>query len=184
MADSEDSIQYRDCPGWPGYRVDSEGNVWSCRRVGRTTNKFATTWRKLNLHVARNRGGHLYVTLCNGCDKHVHYYVHVLVLQAFVGPAPEGMECRHFPDRDPTNNRLSNLHWGTYEENRADMAVHDTWARGEQHGSAKLTDVKVRAIREKFATGRFSKRRLAREYGVAPKTMNRIINRETWTHVI
>lgn len=51
--------------------------------------------------------------------------VHHLVLAAFVGPRPPGMETRHM-DGDPTNNRLSNLAYGTHSENLRDKARHGT----------------------------------------------------------
>lgn len=46
--------------------------------------------------------------------------VQYLVLEAFIGPRPPGMEVLHWDD-DPTNNALSNLRYGTYRENRDDM---------------------------------------------------------------
>jgi hypothetical protein len=47
------------------------------------------------------------------------FLVHRLVLLAFVGPAPEGMEGCHWDD-DPLNNHLSNLRWGTPGDNGLD----------------------------------------------------------------
>ncbi len=61
------------------------------------------------------KSGHLIVSIS---DKRIRY-VHALVLTAFVGPAPEGMECRHKDDQ-PTNNHLSNLEWGTRSQNMYD----------------------------------------------------------------
>ena len=52
--------------------------------------------------------------------------VHHLVLEAFVGPRPEGAEARHFPDRDKTNNRAENLLWGTAQDNSDDRKIHGT----------------------------------------------------------
>jgi hypothetical protein len=52
-------------------------------------------------------------------------YVHALVLQAFVGPAPDGMECCH-GDGVRTNNHLSNLRWGTRLSNNLDAIRHGT----------------------------------------------------------
>lgn len=46
--------------------------------------------------------------------------VHAVVLNAFVGPRPDGMVCRHLDD-DKTNNALSNLCWGTPRENQLDV---------------------------------------------------------------
>lgn len=50
---------------------------------------------------------------------------HVLVMAAFVGPRPDGMDIRHL-DGDPSNNRLSNLAYGTRAENARDMLRHGT----------------------------------------------------------
>lgn len=49
--------------------------------------------------------------------------VHHLVLQAFVGPCPDGLEGCHW-DGDPSNNFLPNLRWDTRESNMADMVRH------------------------------------------------------------
>lgn len=42
--------------------------------------------------------------------------IHRLVLEAFVGPCPEGMEGCHIDD-DPDNNHISNLKWDTHRNN-------------------------------------------------------------------
>lgn len=49
--------------------------------------------------------------------------VHHIVLTTFVGPCPEGLECRHL-DGVKTNCRLSNLAWGTVTENAEDRKKH------------------------------------------------------------
>ena len=51
--------------------------------------------------------------------------VHRLVLEAFVGPRPEGMVARHL-NGDPGDNRLENLAWGTQSENNYDKVRHGT----------------------------------------------------------
>lgn len=51
------------------------------------------------------------------------FSVHKLVLTAFVGPCPEGMECRHL-NGIKTDCRLKNLEWGTQEENVQDNRDH------------------------------------------------------------
>lgn len=70
------------------------------------------------------RYGHRYVVLkVDGKPTHMH--VHRAVLTAFVGPCPDGMECRHL-DGNAANNNLSNLAWGTPTENRRDIIRHGT----------------------------------------------------------
>lgn len=55
-----------------------------------------------------------------------YQYVHILVLTAFYGPCPEGMEgCHH--DGDPLNNRLGNLRWDTHVGNVSDSIRHGTF---------------------------------------------------------
>ena len=49
--------------------------------------------------------------------------VHSMILEAFVGPRPEGHHARHL-DGNPENSTLSNLAWGTRSENQQDMARH------------------------------------------------------------
>ena len=46
-----------------------------------------------------------------------------LVLQTFVGPRPPDQQCRHL-DSDKTNDKLSNLAWGTRQENLEDKVMH------------------------------------------------------------
>ena len=52
-------------------------------------------------------------------------YVHVLVAAAFIGPRPEGLEVRHL-NGVHTDNRVSNLQYGTKGENRQDSIKHGT----------------------------------------------------------
>ena len=45
--------------------------------------------------------------------------VHHLVLEAFIGPRPEGWWGLHRDD-DPLNNSVDNLYWGTPDQNVGD----------------------------------------------------------------
>lgn len=65
---------------------------------------------------------HVYLTRNS---KKMTAKVHQLVLEAFVGPRPEGMVTRHL-NGDPSDNRLTNLAWGTHAENNADTVQHGT----------------------------------------------------------
>lgn len=64
------------------------------------------------------KAGHHRVALY-GKDGVKDFLVHRLVLSAFVGPCPEGMEGLHWDD-NKDNNHLSNLRWGTRSENLLD----------------------------------------------------------------
>ena len=121
-----------------GYRVGDDGSVWTrLKRFGLGNGGGVlyiegADWRILL--PTKHHSGHLYVSI-----RGVRRYVHQLVLEAFVGPRPEGMESRHFPDRDPANNRVENLSWGTHQQNIRDQKVHGTDNSGERNGQVKLT---------------------------------------------
>lgn len=57
--------------------------------------------------------------------------VHHLVLEAFVGPRPDGQQCLHGDD-NPANNCVSNLRWGTARQN-----AYDKVANGRHHEARK-----------------------------------------------
>jgi len=111
--------EWRPIDGHPGYEVSSLGRVRSYRR---RHNGLAGEPRLLKQSLTDK--GYLRVGLrrADGTGSRT-IYVHKLVLTAFVGPAPEGMECRHL-DGISQNNRLDNLAWGTDAENGADRVRH------------------------------------------------------------
>jgi hypothetical protein len=102
---------------------------------------------------------------------------HKLVMEAFVGIRPQGMECCH-NDGNPQNNHLNNLRWDTPKNNHADKIKHGTTNRGERCGTAKLTLEQVRAIRNDSRLQRI----IAAEYGVKDNTISRIKSGKRWAH--
>ena len=74
------------------------------------------------------------VDLIRGGKKH-RKYVSRIVLEAFRGPCPKGMEACHDPDPDVNNNRLENLRWDTHLEN-----MNDIRKSGKRMGRKPLSD--------------------------------------------
>ena len=119
-----------------------------------------------------DRFGHLYVKLQCPDGKERRVAVHRLVLLAFVGPCPEGMECCHGPG-GPADNRLTNLRWDTRGANRLD-AYDDSATRGAYaHPNAKLTPEQVNEIRAAISGG-MSNGAIGQKYGVSRFTIHRI----------
>jgi hypothetical protein len=146
------------------YEVSNHGQVRSVK----TGQIKKITFRKLD-----NRP---YIGLWkNAKQKIVRPYR--LVLEAFVGKCPQGMECCH-NDGNPMNNNLSNLRWDTPKNNHADKVKHGTTNRGERCGTAKLTLVQVNAIRKDNRLQRI----IAEEYGVRQSLISRIKNGVRWQH--
>jgi hypothetical protein len=169
------------CPGFHGYAVSSSGEAWTCRTPGgsgRNRGGIGKEWRKLApLKVS---DGYLGLGLYSGSGRAKRARVHRLVLEAFVGPCPEGMECRHL-DGDPSNNRLDNLAWGTQSQQHEDRALHGTSNRGHHRsGVAKLTIEEVAEIRS--LVGTVPNKDLAIRYGVSRPTISNIRHRRKWSH--
>lgn len=177
---------YENIPAFPGYRVGSDGTVWSCwqrsYRKGQQGPSWvqSTLWRRLA--TSQHSSGHLRVSLTKDSKKS-YRQVHRLVLEVFVGPCPEGMEACHFPDRDPTNNHLANLRWDTQEANHTDRKFHGTILRGTQVKSAKLTPLLVRQLRAEYAEGRTTVSALASKFGLARYAISQCVEGKTWAHV-
>ena len=108
--------------GYEGsYEVSDLGNVRSLDREVEKSNGQVYRCRGKELAKIPEVGGYLRVGLYIK-GKISKLLIHRLVLEAFVGECPEGMETRHL-DGDPTNNRLSNLVWGTSQENTWDIVA-------------------------------------------------------------
>jgi hypothetical protein len=130
-------VEYRELPEFDGYRFGSDGSVWSLwgrshlgRPFGSVTIK-TDVWKKLNPIL--NECGHLFVNL-RGTDGVVrrNRLVHHLVILSFGFPRPSPRhECRHENDIK-TDNRVSNLLWGTRRENALDSVRNGTARNGKK----------------------------------------------------
>jgi hypothetical protein len=177
MPVTKSTVEYRPIPNFPGYCVGDDGSVWSCKTGGDTNRRGP--WRQLKTR-ANKHGGHLQIVLMPG---RVMRYVHQLVLELFVGPRPEGMEARHFPDNNPANNRSSNLSWATPLTNQRDRQANKTDTKGSRHGKAKLTEEIVRKIRSEYVRYKVTSKMLGKKYGVAHSTVEGVLEGKTWKHV-
>ena len=112
---------WKDVPGHEGrYQVSSHGQVRSVAwRYIRSNGRSYTNQPRV-LAQSTTNSGHRTVGLFRD-KKQSTYLVHRLVLEAFVGPCPDGMEACHADD-DPANNHVSNLRWDTRQENMLDRS--------------------------------------------------------------
>ncbi len=176
------AVVYKDIPGFPGYRVGSDGSVWGRQQAGWRGRQrvLLPEWRELKPHVAK-RDGHSTVRLSRHGKKKT-FKVATLVLLAFVGPRPDGMEACHFPDKNRRNSSLANLRWGTHADNMADAIVHGTTHKGERSPMTTLAVSDVVEIRQRCAAGE-AQAAIARSKGISPASVNDIVRRKRWGHV-
>ena len=176
--------EWRPVVGFEGlYSVSSLGRVRSEARV-----VIRNDGRKLSLKTRilravkqdHHHGGHLQVNLSRECIGR-SIKVHRLVIEAFVGPPGDDMECRHL-DGDPTNNRVSNLQWGTHAENMGDTVHHGTSGRGSRSPRTKLTEADIVAIRGMHKAGA-SRRTIAERFGIREDHVGNICAGNIWRHV-
>ena len=144
-------------PRWENYEVSNAGHV---RRVdsGLVLNQFVTHNGYFCLRLSRNGKGKT-------------FYVHRLVLLAFVGSPSASQQTRHL-DGNKMNNDLGNLCYGTAKENANDKKRHGTLLIGDAHGMATISDSEVvAAIHRAKAT---SLKKEALLLGLSPSTLSMI----------
>lgn len=102
------------------YEVSDQARV---RSVDRTITDRIGQVRRLRGSMCATHphpnSGHIQVVLWKHNIPHTKR-VHRLMLEAFVGLCPPGMEALHWNDI-PDDNRLDNLRWGTSSENSFDL---------------------------------------------------------------
>lgn len=161
---------WREIPGFPGYEVSNQGQVRSYfRRTGKKWGIADSPQR-----ILRPTQHSKYRGVCLGRNGKRHYRrIGRLILLAFVGLPPDGMEMCH-NDGNSTNDHLMNLRWDTHPENMQDASNHGTMTG---KGKPKLGQEKVCKIRNRFASGRYSRMELAKEFGVSISTIKCVLNR-------
>jgi len=151
--------------------VDFEG-IYEVSNFGNIRSSKNKQLKKITI----DRNGRPYLGLWKN-NKQKIVRPHKLVLEAFVGKAPQGMECCH-NDGNQKNNRLENLRWDTPKNNHADKLKHGTSNTGERCNWAKLTKAQVISIRADIRT----QKEIATEYGVQQSQISRIKNGVRWIH--
>ena len=105
--------------------------------------------------------------------------VHKLVVEAFLGKAPEGKEICH-NNGNPIDNRLSNLRYDTHKNNEKDKLTHGTSLRGERNPKAKLTKRQAVAIKNAKVEKHGDLTALAKKYNVSLVTVSHIKTGRQW----
>jgi hypothetical protein len=156
-------LKWQPIPDFPGYEINNVGDVRNS--AGR------------HLRPDVDRRGRRRFTLCRG-GRVYRRIASRLVLLAFIGPCPVGMECCH-NNGDATDNHVDNLRWDTHSANLLDRRGHGTAPRGERINTAKLTADEVREIRR---VG-YPLKPHAERYRISMTSVSLILRRKVWQHV-
>ena len=162
-------ITRRPIPNYPGYYAGTDGHIWS-RKTG--------VWRRLSELIT---GGDVYPMVRLYCGRTYNRRVYRLVARAFLGPRPTGLQVRHVND-DKSDNRPSNLRYGTGKQNAADRERNGLQARGEDDGNAKVRTEDVLRMRQRVDAGE-TRTSVAADYRLSVAQVSRIVSRRHWAHV-
>ena len=169
--------EWRSISGFPDYEISSQG------RVRRTTSRGR--WKAGHLLIISDNGRYPKVVLYQAGGYKIRY-IHTLVLEAFVGPRPEGLECNH-KDGVKKNTILDNFEWTTHSENEkhANRLGLKRFAgfpsrAGELHPLHRLKTEDVMAIKGLLSAGEMSQGRIAEIYGVSQTQISRIHLEKRW----
>jgi hypothetical protein len=157
--------EWRPFPGFGGYEVSDQGRVKSLPR------RHA---RGGLIKLKVNDKGYRYVTLRDAEGRLKHIKVHRAVAAAFIGPCPPGQVVRHGLG-GPGDNRVSNLCYGTPEENLADIRRHRQMLRDGEDQGLQLTVADALNVHQRFLNDELP-RRLAHEYATMMRHITNLIS--------
>jgi hypothetical protein len=167
--------QWKAVPGYEG--------IYEVSDFGRVRKLITRQGRPPGLLKPTGRGGYLFVQLNRNRQARA-WFVHRIVLTAFVGPRPPTIHGAHINAvRD--DNRLVNLHWCTPKQNEADKQPLGLDPLGERNAMAKVNADTVRAIRREYIPRSRTRccQGLANRYGICQQSVWNIVTRKTWKHV-
>lgn len=148
--------------------------------VSENCDVFSKKWGRIRkLKPANHRQGYLLINLYTNGKRKLESG-HRLVLMAFDRMPKDGEVARHL-DGNLHNNHISNLRWGTSQENSYDRdKIHKTGKlpdnSNEKNPMCKLSDKQVQEVRKLSRTGKFTQRCLAEKYNVCQSQISLIVN--------
>lgn len=161
--------------GYEGiYSVSDLGNVVSMN--------YRHTGMLQLMTPCKDSDGYLIVCLTKD-GKQKTLTIHVLVMAAFVGTRPKGLQVNH-KSGIKTDNRLVNLEYCTSSENRlhAYRTGLQSFPNGEDHPNAKLSKADVEAIRGRLAAGE-TQTKIAQSFGISTSNVSLLATNKRWNKV-
>lgn len=165
---------FKDCVGFAGYRVSTEGLVVSVDRVVKykRCGKIVSSLKKgMALAANTDKDGYRIVTLSvNGITKTVK--VHRLVITAFRGVDNDRPHVNHI-NHDRSDNRLQNLEWVTPAENTQHSIRHGR----QRKQTKKLTNALEQSLIRDMQQG-MSNSKAAEKYKISTSLVSLYTSRK------
>ena len=160
-------VEFAMIPGYSWRAASDDGRIWKCRG---SHGAPLGQWTPCETFTQR---GYPKVSV-----DHRPRFIHRLILLAFVGPCPEGMEVSHL-NGNRFDSRLTNLKYETHVDNNGRRFDHGTVLKGDSHPNRKLGSVAVCSIR-KMAEEGVPNRTTAAQFSVSISTIQKIVNGSYW----
>lgn len=161
---------WKPIPSHRGYEASTLGRIRGIDRVIRSK-RWASGHQsragKILKPICHGKGNYLCVTVGQPRRR---AFVHVLVLEAFIGPRPNRADCCH-RDGNPRNNVPQNLYWGSRSEN-----VQDAIRHGTKYQPPRISEVIVQQVLQRRPIG-YSYAKIACDLHIGTMTAWRICKR-------
>lgn len=184
----------KDILGYEGlYTIDTDGKIERKERSvtflvnGRAKKHSRTLLFKGGVQKTwKNKYGYIMVSFSDGNGGKKNFYVHGLLMLAFV-PNPDNKGDVNHKNGIKHDNRLENLEWSTRSENlihalRTGLRKPNKGLIGKDNPSAFLKEKDIPVIRLMRQQG-IHVNEIARKFGVGRSTIFDILRGKRWAHV-
>lgn len=158
---------------YSNYCISNSGDVYKIKTDGTINIKKSTI----------NNRGYKLINLWDLGGNKKSFSIHRLVLMVFSGEPKDKTKniARHLND-DKLDNRIENLAWGSSKDNCSDAIKNNKNAKGEKHGSSKLSEKDVLDIRRDIENN-LKQFEIANKYNISQSLVSLIKNKKNWKYL-
>ncbi len=145
-------------------------------RLTNYIDKTDTCWNWIGY---KNDHGYGLISIGRGKQTRAHRFMY----ERYKGTIPKDMKVLHSCD-NPACVNPEHLSIGTQKDNVKDMMNRGRGGyksfHGESHHMSKLTDEKVKQIRDLWDKGGVYQSQLAKQFGVSQQVISKVVNYKAW----